>query len=384
MTAVQTHPLRDLELAQLRRRTSIKWRAYPPDVLPAFVAEMDAHPIPAVVDAVTAAVRSGDTGYPAGSAYPEAFSVFAGDHWDWRPDPAAMLAVIDVVTGLSLAVQALTEPGDRVLLSSPVYGPFFSVVTAAGRQLLDAPLSADGRLDPVALEEAFRRATQGGRPAVYLLCNPHNPTSVVHTREELSGLAVLARRYGVRVVSDEIHAPLVDSGFTPYLSVEGAGDGFAVTSASKAFNLAGLKAALIVAGPDASTGLHRIGRLIGALPSHLGAIAHVAALREGGQWLAGVQADLAENRVLLAQLLADLLPAVIWRGQPGTYLAWLDCRELDVGDDPAGRFLERGRVALAKGTDFGPVGAGFARLNIATTPELLTEAVRRMAAALAD
>lgn len=379
-----THPLRELSLAQLQQRTSVKWRAYPPQVLPAFVAEMDAHPIPAVVQAVTSAMAGGDTGYPAGHEYADAFAQFADERWSWRPDPAAIAAVIDVITGMALVVQTVTRPADRVVLSSPVYGPFFAVIAGTGRTLVDAPLTAEGRLDPARLEEAFRGATDGGHAAAYLLCNPHNPTSVVHTREELSALAALAGRYGVRVICDEIHAPLVETGFTPYLSIEGTDDAFTVTSASKAFNLAGLKAAVVLAGAAARRDQAALTRTIGALPSHLGVIAHVAALRHGGDWLAGVRSDLAANRQLLRDLLTEQLPRVHWNGQPGTYLAWLDCRALGLGDDPAARFLERGRVALSKGTDFGPTGAGFARLNIATIPQLLTEAVHRMAAAVAD
>ncbi|KYH44496.1 aminotransferase class I/II-fold pyridoxal phosphate-dependent enzyme [Branchiibius sp. NY16-3462-2] len=372
------HPLRDLTLEQLRSRTSVKWRAYPPDVLPAFVAEMDAHPIPAVVEAVTRAMRDGDTGYPAGSGYAETFAQFSEQTWGWRWDPARALPIIDVVTGLALAIEALTDRGDTVVLSSPVYGPFFMVIERTGRTLLDAALTSDGRLDPVALESAFQAATRGGRSAAYLLCNPHNPSSVVHTADELAGLAQLADRYGVRVVSDEIHAPLVASGFTPYLDVLGTERALTVTSASKAFNLAGLKGALVIAGTDAMPARAAISRMVGALPSHLGSIAHTAALRGGRDWLTGLQQDLEENRELLRELLNRELPQVGWGGDPGTYLAWLDCRDLGLGDDPAEHFLTVGRVALAHGRDFGPTGAGFARLNLATTPELLTEAVARI------
>lgn len=376
------HPLRGLTLEQLQRRTSVKWRAYPPDVLPAFVAEMDAHPVPAVVEAVSRAMRDGDTGYPAGSSYAEQFGAFSEQRWGWRWDPARAVPIIDVVTGLSLAIEAVTDRGDTVVLSSPVYGPFFMVIQRTGRTLVDAPLTTDGRLDLAALEAAFAAGTRDGRRAAYLLCNPHNPTSVVHTAGELAALADLADRYGVRVVSDEIHAPLVAEGFTPYLDVLGTEQALTVTSASKAFNLAGLKAALVVAGTHALPALADISHMVGALPSHLGVIAHTAALRDGGDWLDGVQEDLAENRLLLRELLNRELPQVGWGGGAGTYLAWLDCRDLGLGDDPGEHFLTAGRVALARGPDFGPTGAGFARLNLATTPELLTEAVTRIRSCL--
>jgi cysteine-S-conjugate beta-lyase len=187
----------------------------------------------------------------------------------------------------------------------------------------------------------------------------------------------------VRVVVDEIHAPLVGAGekFTPYLSVAGAEDGLAVISASKGWNLAGLKAALAVAGPAAAGDLARMPEEVGHGPSHLGVIAHVAAMREGGDWLDALVAGIDENRALLARLLAEHLPGVEWRPGLGTYLQWLDCRALGLGDDPAQVFLDRGRVAVNSGIPFGTGGAGRVRINIATSPEILTEAVERMAAA---
>lgn len=364
------HPLRDLSLDALRRRTSIKWTMHPPDVLPMFVAEMDAHPIPAVVEAVERAVRDGDTGYPFGPVYAEAFAEIAADLWGWTVDVDATSPVADVMTGVAESLTLLTEPGDGVVVSPPVYPPFFDVVRHVGRRVVEAPLGPEGRLDLETLDRAFADAT------AYLLCSPINPTSVVHTRAELEALADLARRHDVRVVVDEIHAPLAD-GFVPYLTVDDSA--LVVVSASKAFNLAGFKAGL-VAGGAAAPELKGIDELVSHGTSHLGVIAHVAAMRHGRDWLAGVRADLADNRRLLADLLASRLPGARWvRGDDGTYLAWLDLRGLDLGDDPAGRLLELGRVSLVPGVDFGEPGRGFARLNIGTTPELIGEAVDRMA-----
>jgi cysteine-S-conjugate beta-lyase len=231
---------------------------------------------------------------------------------------------------------------------------------------------------------AFRQATAGGRAAGFLLCSPHNPTGTVHTRDELSAVAGLAARYGVRVVSDEIHAPLVypDAAFVPYLSVPGTDDAFALLSASKGWNLAGLKAALAVAGAIGAKDLARMPEEVRHGPSHLGIIGHSAGLRYGGEWLDRLLAGLDANRRLLGDLLAEHLPQVHYRQPQATYLAWLDCRALDLAADPAAVFLERGRVALMSGPDFGTGGAGHVRLNFATSPEVLTEAVRRMATAL--
>jgi cystathionine beta-lyase len=219
---------------------------------------------------------------------------------------------------------------------------------------------------------------------VYLLCSPHNPTGTLHTAEELARVARLARAHGVRVVADEIHAPIVAAGaaFVPYLSVPGAEDGLSLMSASKAWNLAGLKAAVAVAGPAAADDLARLPEEVSHGPSHLGILAHTAALRDGGDWLDGLLAGLDENRLLLADLLAEHLPGVVHRAGEATYLAWLDCRPLELGDDPAAVFLDRGRVALNSGIPFGTGGTGFVRLNLATSPELITEAVRRMAGAV--
>jgi cystathionine beta-lyase len=206
----------------------------------------------------------------------------------------------------------------------------------------------------------------------------------VHTAEELAAVAALADRYGVRVVADEIHAPLTAGGvdFVPYLSVPGAESGLSLMSASKAWNLAGLKAALAVAGPAAAADLALLPEEVGHGPSHVGVLAHTAALRDGTAWLDALLTGLDANRRLLTTLLADHLPDIAHRPGEGTYLAWLDCRALGLGDDPAQIFLERGRVALSAGPHFGTGGTGHVRLNLATSPEILTEAVRRMASAV--
>lgn len=252
------------------------------------------------------------------------------------------------------------------------------------RQVVEALLGADRRIDLGALEEAFQEAVAGGRRAAYLLCSPHNPTGTVHTTGELTAVAALADRYGVRVVADEIHAPLTAAGvdFVPYLSVPGAENGLSLMSASKAWNLAGIKAALAVAGPAAAADLARLPEEVSHGPSHLGVIAHTAALSEGTAWLDALLAGLDDNRRLLADLLAAHLPALAHRPGEATFLAWLDCRALGLGDDPADVFLERGRVALNSGIPFGTGGTGHVRLNLATSPEVITEGVRRMAAAV--
>lgn len=354
----------------------MKWRYYPEDVLPVWVAEMDVMLAPPVARAITDAVALGDTGYPSGTAYAEALAAFASKRWDWEPAIDRTAIVPDVMMGVVEMIKLVSARDTPVVINCPVYPPFYLFIESMERPVVEAPL-VGGRIDFGVLEDAFVRA---GRGATYLLCSPHKPTGTVHTAEELAEVARLAEEHGLRVVVDEIHAPIVAEGvrFVPYLSV--SDNALTLMSASKAWNLAGLKAALAIAGPEAADDLARLPEEVSHGPSHVGVLAHTAALRDGGEWLDGLMEGLDENRRLLADLLASQLPAVRYEPAQGTYLAWLDCRELGT-DDPAKVFLDRGRVAVNRGLDFGTGGAGFVRFNLATSPEVITEAVRRMAIA---
>jgi cysteine-S-conjugate beta-lyase len=376
-----TDPLNEPSLAELRQRTSMKWRRYPDDVLPLWVAEMDATPVPAVVEVVTDAMARGDTGYPVTRPYVEALATFAEERWGWRMDPAQATIVPDVMLGIVEVLGLVTRPGDAVIVNPPVYPPFFGFIEHAGRRVVEAPLGEDHRLDLDVLDRAMGEATAHGGRAAYLLCSPHNPTGTVHTVEELAAVARLATLHGVRVVVDEIHAPLVQPGarHVPYLTVAGTEEGIALLSASKAWNLAGLKAAVAVPGQAAASELATLPEVVGHGASHLAVLAHTAALRHGGDWLDALLRSLAANQRLLAQLLDEHLPDVRYHPAPATYLAWLDAHELGLGDDPGKAFLKRGRVALNRGLDFGTGGAGHVRLNLATSQAVLTEAVERMA-----
>lgn len=381
------NPLEVLTLEELRGRTSMKWRMYPSDVLPLWVAEMDVPLAPAIQDVLHHAIATGDTGYPSGHGYAEALAGFAARRWGWTGLDTGRTAVVpDVMMGVVEALRLVSEPGDTVVVCSPVYPPFYAFVTHAGRRIVEAPLGADGRLDLDTLETALRQ-----RAKVLLLSSPHNPTGVVHTRAELSAVAGLASRYGVRVISDEIHAPLVLGGaaFTPYLHISGSENSFALFSASKGWNLAGLKAALLVAGPEAGADLARLPEEVSHGPSHLGVLAHTAAFDDGSAWLDDLLAGLERNRELLTEIIAEQLPGLTLIRPEATYLAWLDCRALGIPvtdrpgvvselDGPARMFLDRARVALSSGHVFGTGGAGFVRLNFATSPAILREALRRM------
>ena len=368
-------------LEVLRRRGSSKWVTYPADVLPLTVAEMDCQLAPVVAEALHRAVDLSDTGYASeASGLGAAFARFARRRWGWEVDVPSVAAVTDVGTGVVQLLRVLTCPGDSVVINTPVYAPFFDWVPEAEGQLVDVPLAhADTgwRLDLAALEAAF-----AARPAVYILCNPHNPVGRAHSAEELATVVRLARSYGVTVISDEIHGPLVLPGatFTPLLTVPGAADvAISVLSASKAWNLAGLKCAVVAtASPQMASVVSQFPPDTRWRTGHFGVIAAIAAFNDGEEWLDRLLVSLDGRRRQLGALLAERLPAVAWEPPEATYLAWLDCRALGTGDEPRDLFLGRG-VALEAGPRFGAQGSGFVRLNFGTSAEILDEAINRMA-----
>jgi cystathionine beta-lyase len=377
-----------VDLDALRRRRSEKWTRYPPDVLPAHIAEMDFPLAPPVARALEEAVAAGDVGYAAAarSELPHAFAAFAERRWGWRVDPDAVVAVPDVMVGVAELLRVLTEPGDGIVVNTPVYPPFFSVIGEVERTVVEVPL-----LEP----ESHRRLPLDGIRAAFaagaramLLCNPHNPTGYVAREDELLELADVARAHDGLVLSDEIHAPLVLSGRThvPFCSLPGdaADAAIGLTAATKGWNFAGLKCGLAVARSE------RMRDALARLPvdlhdrvGHLGVIASIAAFTDGEPWLDELRAYLAETHAWLPGLFAERVPGVRYHPADASFLAWLDCRALELGDDPAVHFLDHGRVALVPGPTFGAPGRGFARLNVGTSRALVTEAVERMEAALA-
>lgn len=374
-----------LPLAELRERSSEKWREYPADVLPLFVAETDFPLAPAITTTLQRAVEIGDTGYVASrTPLAESFAGFANRRYGWYPDSARMRSTADVSMGIVEILRRVTQPGERVVVTPPVYPPFYDLVAEAGAEVERVPLRDTGPHWELDLD-GIRAAFEGGATAI-LLCNPHNPTGTVHDRESLAALAELADEFGAAVVSDEIHAPLAQpgTGFTPFLAVSDAAQrvGYAVVSASKAFNLAGLKCALMVTADDATS------EVVRALPvevewrtGQFGLLAAVAAFsEESDAWLDGLLRTLDENRVLLEDLLAAHLPGARYRIPDAGYLAWIDLSALDWGDNPARRILRDAKVALHFGPAFGAEGAGHVRLNFGTSPEILAEAVERIAA----
>ncbi|CAN5585929.1 aminotransferase class I/II-fold pyridoxal phosphate-dependent enzyme [soil metagenome] len=369
-------------LDRLRQRTSAKWKLFPPNVLPLFVAEMDYPLAPTVVRRLHRSIELNDSGYVASpSELGVAFADFAGRRWGWDLDPSGVRTTTDVSVGIVETLRRVITPGAAVVITSPVYAPFRDLVAEAGGVVVDVPLLADYSFDLGALDAALA----AGARAV-LISNPHNPLGYPHSRTSLSGLADLAAEHGVWVVSDEIHGPLVHAGheFTPFLSVSDAARqwGVTVTSASKAFNLAGFKCALMIAAsPSAVAVLDGMWAEVSYRTSILGFHGSVAAFTDADDWLDGAIAAIDRSSALLTALLASHLPEVVYSPPRASYLAWLDFRALCWGDDPAARVLERGRVALNPGLEFVPAGAGFARLNLACSAEVLTDAVGRLAAA---
>ena len=307
----------DMTLEDLRRRRSYKWRLYPPDVVPAFVAEMDFRLAPPLASAIAEAAAIGDCGYAwRDTELAAALSGFAQRRFSWTVDPGDVVLIPDVMAGVVELLRMVCEPGDGVVINTPAYPPFFSHIEEARCRVVEAPLAPGEHrfeLDLEALEAAF---LAGAR--VFLLSNPHNPTGRVFSRPELQGVAELAERYDVLVFSDEIHAPLVLPGavHVPFLTLD---------------------------------------ELIDVL---------------------------ARNRQLMDELLTDLLPEAGYAAPEGGYLAWVDCRRLGIGDDPARAFLDRGRVALRAGRDFGAAGEGFVRVTMGTSAAILGDIVQRMRSAV--
>ncbi|MFC6287140.1 MalY/PatB family protein [Nocardioides sp. GCM10027113] len=377
--------IRDFSDDEARRAIVCKWGQVDDGVLPAWVAEMDYAVAPVIEEAVVAAVRLGMTGYPSfqdgelGAAY----AGFAARHFDHHVDPAWVIPVVDVTAGMRLALDVLSDPGPMVM-PMPVYAPQLAVPGMTGRERVDLVLDPDAERAEIELDRLAALFRDGAR--TLLLTQPHNPWGRVFTRAELEGIRDVVVEHGARVISDEIHAPLVLPGaeHVPYLSLEGTHDhAVALVAASKAFNTAGLRCAQVVVPDEAAR------KAILSAPvarndswSPLGVVAAVAAYTHGDDWLAALVTRLDGQRRLLGELLATYLPRARMRPLEGTYLAWLDLRGYGHAD-PAAVALEKGRVRLAPGHDYQPGLEGHVRLNIATSPERLTEIIRRTAAALA-
>ena len=371
--------------SELRATGSLKWTYFPEDVLAAWVAEMDYGLAPPIARALHDAIDRGDTGYfsvEAERASATAAAGFWADELGWSPGAERTFHAPDVVEGVRRAIMHLTAEGSPVVLHTPAYYPFFSAVDRSGRKLVEVVCSPDEqgrfRLNLDGINGAF---TQGAGSLV--LCNPWNPVGRSFDETELADVIEIARRHGARVISDEIHAPLVGSGswHTPAASVDPE-TVVTVTSASKAWNLPGLKCAQVMLTNDRDVDVwssYYEHYLVGV--SNLGLIANAAAFSEGRQWLASVKERLDRNRELLGRLLDEHLPRVGYVQPEATYLAWLDFSGYEL-KQPGEYFLEEAKVALTDGEQFRGNSETRARLNYATTTQVLTDVVERMASAL--
>jgi len=382
-------PFADVSVAALRRRGTSKWSSYGDDVLAAWVAEMDFPLAAPVRAALHTAIEQGGAGYaptPAASGVPAACAAWLTRRYGLAVTAQQIRVLPDVLRGVTLAITTLSRPESPVVILTPAYPPFFEAVRMAGRPIIEVPLApGEGRatFDLAGVAAALRAGA-----GTILLCNPHNPLGRVFTRAELTALATLVEEQGrdARVVADEVHAPLVYPGAThvAYATVSEAAARQAVTltSASKGWNIPGLKCAQIVLTNEADgERWDRLSVLATYGVSPLGLLANRVAFEQGESWLDQVVAYLDGNRGMLARLLAERLPRVRYVAPEGTYLAWLDCRALGLAA-PATFFLERAKVALSDGAAFGPPGQGHVRLNFATSRAILTDIVEAMASAV--
>jgi cystathionine beta-lyase len=379
-----------LPIETLRRRRGIKWHRYPDDVLPAWVADMDFTVPEPVQRAILGVVEQSDYGYPGrahGEGVEAAFADRMHDRFGWRPDPALILPVADLIQAIVAAITAFSAPGDGVVVQTPIYPPFLGSIESTGRRPMLNPLVDDGsRL--VVDEDGLRRAVDK-RTRVLLLCNPHNPSGRVLEREELEAIGRVAVEHGMVVVSDEIHCDLVYPGrrHLPLAALGGEVGARTVTinSATKGFNIAGLRCGVMHFGSEALRARFRLAipdRLLGAV-NVVGVDATAAAWRHGQRWLDQVMVRLQANRDRVAAWAARETPAVRHHPPEATYLGWLDFRGLSLPcASPHEFFLERARVGLSAGADFGPGAETCVRLNFATSPEILEEILARMAAAI--
>jgi cystathionine beta-lyase len=377
-----TKSVRALALDELRKRKSSKWRQYPSDVLPLPVAEMDFPIAPAVKASLQDMLDRSDTGYLG--AFPElfeAFAKFSKSRWNWQPDTTQIRIATDVGVGIVEVMRTLIKAGDKVMLNSPVYENIWKWIPEVNATLVDVPLTENAlnyKLDLDAIEREYANGVK-----LHILCSPHNPVGIIYTRSELETIATLAKMYGVIILSDEIHGPLTfnKKDFYPFLSVSDDAKevGIIITSASKSFNFAGLKCALII------TESAMLKEKINAMPPALtwraslfGAVASTAAYSQSDEWLDGVLITLNENRNLVKKLIDTKIPTIKYRIPDFGYLAWLDVSSLGLGSDPAGQILERSKLALNAGILYGPKHSNFVRFNFGTSEEIINQAFDRL------
>ncbi len=376
-----------LSEAELRARGGGKWRKYPSDVLPAWVADMDFNVAPSVQSSLQRFVDRQDYGYGLPGDYDALFEAFAkwmSHRYGWSPDPTLTIATADVVQGIVATLVAYSNADDGVIAQTPIYPPFLRVIAGAGRRLVENRLLGNAgeryTLDAEGLNEAAAQAR------VLLLCNPHNPTGRVFERQELEQISGIAAEHEMIIVADEIHADLTyaNARHVPMETISGAAERtVTVTSATKGFNIPGARTAVLHFGSGAlqSRFTKAIPDLLLGRPSRFGLAATIAAWTDGETWLGHLLAYLEGNRRLVAEW-AAARQHIGHRASEATFLAWLDCRELGLPPSPYDFFLESAKVALSDGREFGSPGEGHVRLNFGTSREILEAILARMSCAL--
>lgn len=393
-SSVETHPVAlgskidAITPESLHASGSKKWSTSP-DVIGATVAEMDFGVSAEIDSALRGVLDRGVLSYLPAEAQDhmrQACAAWHSDMYGWDIPVEGVRPLPDVLRGLEAVITHFTSPGAAVVLATPTHVPFRTAPGQLGRNVIEVPMvrdeSARWQLDLDGIDAAF---AAGGE--LLVLCNPHNPIGKVYAHDELAALADVVERRGARVFSDEIHAPLVFPGqaHVPYASVSAAAAEHAVTatSASKGWNLSGLKCAQLILSNDRD---RERWEEIGFLAEHgaglLGSVATTAAYNASRSWLTDVLGYLDDSRALMRDLVGEHLPGARYTPPDGTYLAWLDCTELGLGDCPAEFFLEHARVAVNDGANCGEAGRGSVRVNLATPRPILASALERMGRAL--
>lgn len=370
-------------LEALGSRHSSKWRRFPPDVLPMHVAEMDFPIAESIKQRIITMVSESDLGYLG--PIPEvasAFAKFAKNRWNWTIDEAQLKLATDVGVAVVEFLRANEASNSKVIVNSPVYHGFWEWLGELRITTVDVPLNADYSVDIDGIEKEFANGVK-----YLLLCNPQNPVGKAFSREDLTALARIAKKHDAIVISDEIHAPLTykNETFTPYLDCgpDAEETGVCITSASKSWNLAGLKAAFLLT--QSKTMQARVNRLPEAThwrSSIVGAFAMAEAYENGATWLDATLETLDENRHHLKRELQRLFPEVNYQIPEAGYLAWLDVSDWKLGQQTVATLIKDAKVALVPGNDHGPQYTNFVRFNFGTSPELITEGLSRIARAL--
>lgn len=379
--------IEDLPIELLRARQTAKWQQYGADVIPAWVAEMDFAPAPVVREAYDNLLRMKDFGYPLRNkehqdrAVSYAFARRMQSRFGWAVDADLVQPIADLVQGSFACVVAFSEPRDGVILQMPSYPPFREAILDTGRRLISHPVRYDG--DRIDLDVGQLASLVDERTRIILLCNPHNPTGRVYSRAELEAIADVAIENDLTVIADEIHCDLVyDGKHVPFASLgpEIAGRTVTLNSATKAFNIPGLRCGVLCFGSAALRDrfLTRMPRRLLGATSSPGIDTTVAAWDNGQPWLDEVLVALRKSRDFVAQTIQAELPELRFYVPEATYLGWVDCSGLNLKRPAFEFFHERAKVAFSAGETFDPACPSFVRLNFATSQVILSEILDRM------